>query len=1132
MSSVGGASSAEAESRFSALLLEYGEYYFEDFTAVCHLNYPNGVDHRQQWKGWLRVCSKSIVFDPIKTDDPIIRFKLQNVSDVAILCSNRHVPNDSAKFAAQMFQNTNQSHRLVALEQLDMVESVVIQASECFLIQKKQPFVCVEFASAASVLVSSIKSGLVAFSFPYTKASKVCELVSQLHQIARTQALGGKSRQTAMVKLKQFVTKVQQATSFNSSWLADFRERPRLKAPIIASKVSPLLKTPGWLQITESRIYFQPVTSFSLEPVMRFEIKLVRGAFARRHTLRDVGLEVYFKKRDDSDGGKSMSLYASAESTLFLTFDTKAIRDEVLEILLSLGGDNVVSSSPGEIREMQIRWARGEISNFDYLMFLNEQAGRSFNDLTQYPVFPWVIADYKSSQLDFSKKSTFRDLSKPIGALNPDRLKNLRNRMKEMAGTDPRMQFLYGTHYSTPAYVLFFLVRLYPEYMLCLQNGRFDEPDRLFNSIVETWQSCLNNPADVKELIPQFYGYCDARFKSGDFLKNLQELNLGIRQSGMYVDNVELPPWASSPEEFVKTCREALESDYVSKNLNLWIDLVFGYKNSGELALKADNLFYYLTYEGAVDIDAMQDLEEKQSIESQINEFGQTPRQLFSRAHPPRSVKGVLLEEKSDFEVESKSSSGSLALPATKHHKDYFNKHFKLQFPSLDVLSEIQCAESETKSNKFMEAFDELAQLNLELKLFAETSTTLSIQLEEQQEKTLQGIEDQLEGVQDEIDRCSRELQRLVDERSASKIVVDLSLQNVSNLSVQEQELLESKNHLAEELNFKIEQMRQENLLPLFPLRSGEFLESAPDVFTRMCGFLKIAEIACLEAVCKTWRRAIHGSKAWHFHLKKRGRMYEVEDDSKWFHEHFLFEMKIDDEKSCLISVEESPIPNSMSECRNVMLRDMMQRDPVLKKQLESKARAGLMEVCRRNPGKWDLEAQFCVKALKLHKRYKRFEISINKMEKKLNDLLSEKTVTQREVTEHEPIIQEILKQLDLLKLQFASDEHTRMFLQLQQETFSQQTRLNSSEISSLEHSHSRYLEEKSKILEEITSKKEQLYQTLDSSRFELKKQVVLLSSELRNLQSEFELLQREESTFNDHVKLIQGILQNVDFAS
>lgn len=45
-------------------------------------------------------------------------------------------------------------------------------------------------------------------------------------------------------------------------------------------------------------------------------------------------------------------------------------------------------------------------------------------------------------------------------------------------------KFLYGSHYSAPGFVLFYLVRKYPQYMLCLQNGRFDHPDRMFNRYV------------------------------------------------------------------------------------------------------------------------------------------------------------------------------------------------------------------------------------------------------------------------------------------------------------------------------------------------------------------------------------------------------------------------------------------------------------------------------------------------------------------------------------------------------------------------------------------------------------------------------------------------------------------------
>ena len=79
-----------------------------------------------------------------------------------------------------------------------------------------------------------------------------------------------------------------------------------------------------------------------------------------------------------------------------------------------------------KLSDMQARWQRREISNFDYLSFLNSEADRS-NDLTQYPVFPWVLSDYTSKTLDLSDASSFRDLSKPIGALNPERLREFKS---------------------------------------------------------------------------------------------------------------------------------------------------------------------------------------------------------------------------------------------------------------------------------------------------------------------------------------------------------------------------------------------------------------------------------------------------------------------------------------------------------------------------------------------------------------------------------------------------------------------------------------------------------------------------------------------------------------------------------
>lgn len=53
-------------------------------------------------------------------------------------------------------------------------------------------------------------------------------------------------------------------------------------------------------------------------------------------------------------------------------------------------------------------WREGLLTNWEYLMQLNKMAGRSYNDLMQYPVFPFVIADYTSQVLDLTDPQVYR----------------------------------------------------------------------------------------------------------------------------------------------------------------------------------------------------------------------------------------------------------------------------------------------------------------------------------------------------------------------------------------------------------------------------------------------------------------------------------------------------------------------------------------------------------------------------------------------------------------------------------------------------------------------------------------------------------------------------------------------------
>jgi len=138
--------------------------------------------------------------------------------------------------------------------------------------------------------------------------------------------------------------------------------------------------------------------------------------------------------------------------------------------------------------------------------------------------------------------------------------------------------------------------------------------------------------ADVKEAIPEMY-YLPEMFD------NLNNFVFGTKQTGETLSDVVLPPWSKNDSiEFVRKHREALESDYVSENLHHWIDLIFGYKlPPSKYAEEALNVFYYLTYEGAVDIDAITDPTERESTIAQISNFGQTPTQIFKKPHPRRN---------------------------------------------------------------------------------------------------------------------------------------------------------------------------------------------------------------------------------------------------------------------------------------------------------------------------------------------------------------------------------------------------------------------------------------------------------------------------------------------------------------
>jgi len=378
----------------------------------------------------------------------------------------------------------------------------------------------------------------------------------------------------------------------------------------------------GDFEITTKAIYFRNLEKMIFRTI---PVDQITRIYRRRYTLRNNAIEFFTKKN----------------KSYFFAFDTDTVK-KVLKAIIKLRPphlENYFSESPKTLLKktgITDLWRRRQISNFEYIMAINTIAGRTYNDLSQYPVFPWILADYTSEKLDLNNPAIYRDLSKPIGAQNPARLEKLIERYDSFgAGGIDTPPFLYGSHYSSPGIVLHYLVRMEPftSQFLKLQDGKFDTPVRMFWSIPNTWRNCLENSNDFKELIPEF-------FYHSSFLTNINQLDLGTQSLtglGEPIANVILPPWANgSADNFIQIHRSALESEYVSAHLHEWIDLIFGDKQEGQQAVNFHNVFHYLTYEGSVDIDSITDPLQQKAVIDQIRNFGQTPKQVFGSPHPPR----------------------------------------------------------------------------------------------------------------------------------------------------------------------------------------------------------------------------------------------------------------------------------------------------------------------------------------------------------------------------------------------------------------------------------------------------------------------------------------------------------------
>ena len=343
-------------------------------------------------------------------------------------------------------------------------------------------------------------------------------------------------------------------------------------------------------------------------------------------------------------------------------------------------------------------WQNYSISTLEFLMWLNIYSGRSFHDLNQYPVFPWLISNYKSNNLN--QEEDLRNLNLPIGMLelNQQGIKrknnfiqfyeNLKNEFednypefdyqnylakgseyilaykKKLKKIDTKeisyqeYPYNYGTHYSNSTYVSHFLSRIFPFSFISIeiQGNKFDDPERMFYSLEKTFSSVSSLKDDVRELIPEFYFFPEI-FKNINNI-NLSQDKLDVNENIILINDVEMPLWCDKSEiNFVIKKRKLLEKNDLK--INNWIDLIFGSKQRGENAEIANNIYMFYTYEKMIKITEIKNKGQKCAL-LRLFEMGATPKLLFKNDLKAKLDRNTLFNKGANSNLKFLDESKSL----------------------------------------------------------------------------------------------------------------------------------------------------------------------------------------------------------------------------------------------------------------------------------------------------------------------------------------------------------------------------------------------------------------------------------------------------------------------------------------
>lgn len=241
------------------------------------------------------------------------------------------------------------------------------------------------------------------------------------------------------------------------------------------------------------------------------------------------------------------------------------------------------------------KWLSFQMTNYDFLLYLNMFSGRSFNDKENYLIFPWLLVDKK-----------IRSFNYPINAQTDSKIDHFIQTYK-------MNNYIFGSSPSNPMLLAYYFLRIepYTKLHLSIHDGKFDDPDRMFVSLPE-YMEILYNSDEYKESTPEFFSF-------PEMFLNLNSMPIG-----------DLKTQYENIFDLIYQFRKTLESDFVSYHLGNWIDMIWGVSQHRFGNLENINLFSPYLYDDY-------NKNESEIAKAMLSTLGSIPPKIFYKPISPRN---------------------------------------------------------------------------------------------------------------------------------------------------------------------------------------------------------------------------------------------------------------------------------------------------------------------------------------------------------------------------------------------------------------------------------------------------------------------------------------------------------------